>query len=50
MEPDEGDTSFHYLTYESCEIDQGGKKWKAYGSPVRSYVSSQCSKPTDLGR
>jgi hypothetical protein len=34
MNPDKGDKTFHYLQYESCEIEQGGRKWKVYGSPV----------------
>lgn len=34
MEPDEADTSFHYLQYESTEISHGNTRWKVYGSPV----------------
>ncbi|KIM31767.1 hypothetical protein M408DRAFT_327204 [Serendipita vermifera MAFF 305830] len=33
MEPREGDTTFHYLQYESLEIMHGNTRWKAFGSP-----------------
>jgi hypothetical protein len=38
LEPDEGDTTFHYLQYESTEISHGNTRWKVYGSPVCTLI------------
>jgi hypothetical protein len=46
MEPDEGDSTFHYLQYESTEISHGNTRWKVYGSPVCTLLDGLYSKLT----